>query len=323
MNFLSFEYFLAIRQAGTIRKAAEMLYISSQALSEHLGKLEKELGAPLFQRTTPLTLTEAGELFEVCAKDCLEARKSLEIGLAGVRRLRERQIALGVPTGMSPPLLLSFASYFRRVHPEYQLSIVELPSRTGALAELPGGIDAAMGAFPEGERLHHILIVDSRRFVVAIHRELLRRTLGETEAARIEQAARAGSPVELARFRDCPFVLKRAGSVIRDNEDRLFRQAGVRPRGEIETGDLELSVRLVLLADAAIYLPEPVARASFFPPDLLDRDSPVLLCPVLAEGERWALTAAHPVDRPLSSGGELLVETAKEYYRTRLGGGVP
>ena len=45
MNFLNFEYVLAIGRMGTIRGAAEELYISPQALSEHLKKLEKELGA--------------------------------------------------------------------------------------------------------------------------------------------------------------------------------------------------------------------------------------------------------------------------------------
>lgn len=318
MNFLNFEYFLAIRQAGTIRQAAEVLYISPQALSENLGKLEKELGTALFHRTTPLTLTSAGELFARCAQDCLESRRQLELGLNDVRRREERLISLGIPTGMAPPLLLAFEAYFRRVHPEYQLSLIELPTRTGALAELPGHIDGAMGAFSDGERLHHIPIVASERFVVAAHRDLLRRTLGEA-AEELERAARDGELVELSRFRDCPFILKRAGSVIRTNEDRIFREAGFEPSGTVETGDLELSVRYVLLGEAAIYLPEPMARANFFPPDLPGYESPVLLCPVRVEGERWELTIAHPVHSPISRGMEQLVEAARQYYSARLG----
>lgn len=314
MNFLNFEYFLAIRQAGTIRRAAEVLYISPQALSEHLRKLERELGAALFQRSTPLTLTPAGERFTQLAQECLNARKRFEAQLTEISQAEARMISLGVPTGMSPPLLLTFAAYFRHIHPEFTLTITELPSRSGALAELPGHIDIALGAFPDGNRLHHIPVVSSQRFVVAAHRDLLRKILGPAEAADLEQMTEAGLPVELSRFRGCPFVLKRSGSIIRDNEDRIFKMANITPQGEMETGDLELSVRLALLGEAVIYLPEPVARASFMISELAEHECPVLLCPVWVEGEKWTLTAAHAVDHPLSPGAILLVESAKQYY---------
>ena len=84
VNFLNFEYVLTIHKAGTIRAAADELYISPQALSEHLGKLERELGTPLFHRTTPRTLTEAGEEFLSCAEACLEARRHYAWYLKGV-----------------------------------------------------------------------------------------------------------------------------------------------------------------------------------------------------------------------------------------------
>ena len=318
MNFLSFEYFQALRGAESIRQAAEGLYISPQALSEHLGKLERELGATLVRRTTPLSLTPAGEGFARCAETCLEARRRLEDELAGLGRGADG-VTLGVPTGMPPPLLLQFAAYFRRTHPEVQLAITELPTRTGAMAALPEGVDLVMGAFPEGTRLRHEVIVDSRRFVVAVHRDLLRRVLGEAAAAELARAAETGEAVEVSRFRDCPFILKRPGTVVRANEDRIFRGAGFAVRGETETGDLELSVRLTLLGEAALYLPEPMARANFLIPELPEQESPVLLCPVRAEGEYWALTAAHPERRPLSQAAETLVETARRYYGELLG----
>lgn len=319
MNFLSFEYFQALCQADTIRQAAERLYISPQALSEHLGKLERELGASLFVRTMPITLTPAGQAFAQCAQTCLDARQQLESQLTAVREQAAGRVSLGVPTGMPPPLLLQFAAYFRREHPEYQLTITELPTRTGALAELPDHIDVAMGAFPEGTRLRHVTLLDSRRFVVAAHRDLLRRVLGVEETAALERAAAAGQPVELARFRDCPFVLKRPGSIVRTNEDRIFRTAGLTAGGPTETGDLELSVRLTLLGEAVLFLPEPVARASFHTPGLPRQEGPVLLCPVSVEGEQWALTIANTIHRPMSPGAETLTACARDYYGRVLG----
>ena len=291
MNFLNFEYIQAIHRAGTIRGAADALYVSPQALSEHLGKLEKELGAPLFHRTKPLTLTEAGELFLACAHTCLEARERLEAELAAISQKNDNHISIGVPTGMPPPMLLPFLNYFRHAHPELAVTITELATHTGALRSIPGHIDVMFGEFrQDDDRLRYFSVLTSTRFVVALHRELLYASLGRQDAAVIERRVRAGEMSGLADFQRCPFVLKRTGSIVRDNEDRLFQAADFVPRGIMETGDMELTVRMVLLKEAAVYFPEPVAKANFSLPTAFEKDNSILLCPVKADNEQWDLS---------------------------------
>ena len=51
MQIKQFEYMLEIARYGSIRQAADNLYISQQALSETLKKVEDKLGFHLFQRT--------------------------------------------------------------------------------------------------------------------------------------------------------------------------------------------------------------------------------------------------------------------------------
>ena len=318
MNFLNFEYVLAIGRMGTIRGAAEELYISPQALSEHLKKLEKELGAPLFHRTKPLTLTEAGERFVACAETCLAARARFETELGAITSRNNRRISLGVPTGMPPPMLLGFLDYFRHVHPELTVTTAELPTRTGAFHEIPGHIDVVLGEFQGDDgKLIYTPVLQSRRFVVAVHRELLGRL---AEGRSIETAAREDRPTALSAFRDCPFVLKRTGSIVREREDRLFQEAGMTPRGDMETGDMELTVRLVLLGQAAVYLPEPVARANFLLPGAAPASSPVVLCPVrVPEQELWQLTAGYHRYRSVPAAVGVLIEAARAYYQQGLG----
>lgn len=317
MNFLSFEYVLAIRKNGTIRGAARERFISPQSLSEHLGKLERELGAPLFYRTNPMTLTEAGERFAACAESCLEAKRRLEAELEAIAEKNDRHIALGVPT-RTPPLLLNFLAYFRNAHPELTLSAVEVPTRTGAFHELPGHIDAVISEFQEENgKLLYTPVLRSNRFVVAIHRELLGRWAGPERTEWIAERAHAGAKVELSEFRDCPFVLKQAGSITRSNEDRLFRAAGFWPKGDMETGDMELSVRLVRSGGAALFLPEPVARANLVLSTAAD--DAVLLCPVAAEGEWWQLAVGFSRSRPVPRGVSVLTEAAKSFYQSALG----
>ena len=58
------EYFLTVARERSISKAAEKLYLSQPYLSQCIARLERELGLRLFDRShSPLTLTEAGELY--------------------------------------------------------------------------------------------------------------------------------------------------------------------------------------------------------------------------------------------------------------------
>lgn len=64
MQIKQFEYVRTIAQQGSIKVAAEKLYISQQALSESIQSLETELEFQIFQRTNRgVVLTEQGEKF--------------------------------------------------------------------------------------------------------------------------------------------------------------------------------------------------------------------------------------------------------------------
>lgn len=64
---------VAVAEAGSITKAAKMLYTAQPALSTQLQQIENILGADLFVRTPKgMQLTEAGEQFLVHAKSILK-----------------------------------------------------------------------------------------------------------------------------------------------------------------------------------------------------------------------------------------------------------
>ncbi len=64
--------FLTIREAGSLRRAAAELSLSTAAVSRRLSALERELGAVLFLRTTrELKITDAGQRFHQQAQQLL------------------------------------------------------------------------------------------------------------------------------------------------------------------------------------------------------------------------------------------------------------
>lgn len=89
-NWQWWQYFLSISQLGSLSRAAEQLMVSQPTLSRQLQAMEKQLGQPLFDRSTQgLCLTEFGRgMLEECQimQASAERLQRLAAGQAHSRR---------------------------------------------------------------------------------------------------------------------------------------------------------------------------------------------------------------------------------------------
>ena len=113
------ESFLVLAETLNYTEAGRRLYLSHQALSKQIVKLEEELGYSLFARSTrSVALTAVGELFyshfkaeaEQYAQVCLEAER--------LARIQENDLRVGFPLGIRPPVFFgALVARFRRDWP--------------------------------------------------------------------------------------------------------------------------------------------------------------------------------------------------------------
>src|SRR5215831_6961032 len=90
MELSELEAFVAINRAGGFTRAAEYLHLSQPAISRRIELLERELGAPLFERLPGgIRLTEAGLALLPHAQLALAA---VEDGRAAVRALEAEEV---------------------------------------------------------------------------------------------------------------------------------------------------------------------------------------------------------------------------------------
>lgn len=126
MNFRSLHYFNEVAKIGSIRKAAEELYISEQSLSEYIKRLEKEMGIVLVNRTRPQTLTSAGQIFYSRSQEILQVKKKLEYEM---RQERQRGEATKVIVSVGPmgiPVFLpEMMAVFNERYPQYRVEVRE------------------------------------------------------------------------------------------------------------------------------------------------------------------------------------------------------
>jgi DNA-binding transcriptional LysR family regulator len=96
VDVLGLQAFIAIADHGSFVAAARALNLSQTALSHRIGKIETELGLPLFVRTTrKLALTKEGLALLPRARRAID---DLEGAIAELRRLgelRQREIIVG------------------------------------------------------------------------------------------------------------------------------------------------------------------------------------------------------------------------------------
>lgn len=90
----SYEMFLLAAKTLNFTKAASLAHITQQSFSEHIKKLEKEVGTVLFTRSPRVALTESGRIFyetvrqmDLIERRCLVHLKEREVGTRGHVRL--------------------------------------------------------------------------------------------------------------------------------------------------------------------------------------------------------------------------------------------
>ena len=83
-------------QTKSLSAAAARLYVSQPYLSQYLIRLEKEFNVKLFDRTTPLRLTKAGEIYYNYLQDLRNLRENFFSDLHDLNSQSAHIMNLGV-----------------------------------------------------------------------------------------------------------------------------------------------------------------------------------------------------------------------------------
>jgi DNA-binding transcriptional LysR family regulator len=95
MQFSALRYFLETARVGTIRGAAEKLYVAPSAVSRQIALLEQTFGMPLFDRhAAGMRLTPAGEVFASQARATLRDFERLHSEIDDLQKLRRGSVRI-------------------------------------------------------------------------------------------------------------------------------------------------------------------------------------------------------------------------------------
>ena len=149
VEFSELEAFVALAGELHFRKASERLFLSQPALSKKIQRLEEKLKGALFVRTRrKVMLTDAGRsLLPKAAKLLQDADDALhEIQSAIEGRAGTLRIGFGMATvsEILPRTILRF----RKLYPEVELQVREMPSPSQVSSLIEGRLDAGILRMP-------------------------------------------------------------------------------------------------------------------------------------------------------------------------------
>ncbi|GAA1979497.1 LysR family transcriptional regulator [Nocardiopsis rhodophaea] len=252
MEMHQLRYALAVAEEGNFTKAAARCLIAQPALSQQIGRLEKDLGARLFDRTVrPTRLTAAGEVFvshaRILLADAERLRTEVNAALGDVRG----PLNLGAISTLAaihlPSVLRDFRTRYPRVHMSLRMAMSEelLESvRAGTMHV------AFVGTMPSVELhgvQHHRLAQDELVAVTAPGSEL-------------DRDVPNGERATLARIAQEPGVDFTRGTGARLQSDTAFHAQGLTRDVVYEVSTAEFLGQLVAENLGVGLLPEGVAH---------------------------------------------------------------
>lgn len=263
MELRQLRYAEAVARHRHFTRAAEELHVAQSALSHQVRRLEAELGAELFRRTSrSVEVTEVGDAVVARARRVLGELEVLEGEVDELRGLVRGRISIGalLPAGDLdvPALLARFSETFPGI---------EVTLREGTAEDMRGyladdGVDAAFS-----------LLADEPPDGVAVERLSEEELVAAFPPGRRPRSERVTAS-ELARQ---VLVTPRSGSAVKRGLDRFFADAGEQLRVSLESGDPFLLRCLVSGGFGAAVLPRSLTAREGPPLDVCGLEPPVRL----------------------------------------------
>ena len=123
MDLFQLEIFLTVAREGSFSRAAEKLYRTQPAISQAIRKLEREVGEPLFDRSSrDGILTDAGQLLQDYAQKLINLRSEARVALKELREMHKGKLAIAANEFTCLYLLPALAE-FRTLYPMIKVAV--------------------------------------------------------------------------------------------------------------------------------------------------------------------------------------------------------
>ena len=199
MNTKQFRYVLALAREGSFSRAADVLNITQPSLSQYIKKIEKEVGLPLFDRTSgDVRVTDAGRVYIEAGRRILDLEHQMEVQFSDLAAQKSGSLIIGAAPYRAAGMLPEAARRFQELYPGMYLVI-----REGTTAELVEGMahgeyDLCLTMLPIDQRLFAYEKVAEEELILAVPQsfpEFAVKTVKNRRYPAVDVSQLAGQPM--------------------------------------------------------------------------------------------------------------------------------
>lgn len=256
MDLRQIRYFVAVANARSFTRAAELLHIAQPPLSRQIQLLENELGVQLLQRDSrPLQITEAGRVFYEQALQVLHRVEQMKAATIQVGKGEAQQVSIGFVASTLYGELPMLTRKLRQAYPNVDFQLLELTTLQQIAALKAGRIDIGFGRVRSNDRAVSRIVLREEKLVLAI-------------PPGVALARRPGPlPLEVIRGRPLIVYPKEPRPSFADQVINLLQDRSIHPGHVHEVRELQAALGLVAAEVGVCIIP----AAAKFRHDLIYR----------------------------------------------------
>lgn len=293
MNLKSMEYFLTVVEEMNVTRAAERLFISQQALSSHIKRLEDEYGVRLFERKPSLHLTLEGEQMAFYGKQFLEAEANMRAAFSDISKNHRGTLRVGISRLRGSVFFPIIWQFYHDAHPNISIELINGNSNTFEEQLQAGKIDLYIGVDVPVNGNREVTELTRERVHCCFSEKLLKAHYPEKWKEVLEEF-RQGA--DLRKIMEMPFVTVCRGNRLRRGIDEFFSTFGL-PRYIFECDQQELIYELAKEGNGAGLLSPVICWRNYH--EEVKAGTPFYVFPVVNEIPENTVSLVYRKDYPL------------------------
>ena len=241
MNIEDLEAFAETAKDMNITAAARRMYISQQALSLKIQRLEKYYGTALFERKPHLHLTYAGEQLLNTAAVILREHREYKNLISDIAEKRTANLHIAVTSSRAGAVFPLMMEKYTHLWPNVRLRIDDLNTPQSLPLIAKGDIDLAVivptkaNLMEWGEKVDFEIVMREKTYLV-VSSEVMNTYFGG-DAENVSKKSKGGA--DLRDFAHVPFVLHQLPMNLRKLADDCFDSCNVRPVIRLEAASTD------------------------------------------------------------------------------------
>ena len=238
MDLDSLNYFTELTKDLNMTKTAKRLFLSQQTLSNHIARLERYCGTPLFYRKPHLILTPAGHALLQFSQELLSEEREFKKMLSDIIDESRGSIRFGASFVRYNYMLPSILPTFSAKYPQVSVQLTDDTSGHLMAKLNQGDLDVVLSVRNENlPGLSNTLVLSNQLYLLVSDR-LLQQFYGDA-AASIKEHAHHG--VQLEDFARLPFFLITSPNQLGTIIANCFKEARVTPKVYLSSSSMRMS----------------------------------------------------------------------------------